>query len=133
MSSKFQRTIYSGFSSLSLSLKERQIKIARSDMNKENKERVNRLGQRMCVGLQQHFLALTKQHFGFWDRATFVFSGIHVLVSVCLKLWLCYQSCRQFILMPSIFLSKTEIPRSNFLIPLLLGILGEPTQALSLV
>lgn len=132
MSSKFQRIICSGFLSLSLFLKERQIKIARSAMNKENKERVNRLGQRMCVSLQQHS-STHKEALWLWDRATFVFSGIHVLVSVCLKLWLCYQSCRQFILMPSIFLSKTEIPRSNFLIPLLLGILGEPTQALSLV
>lgn len=132
MSSKFQRTIYSGFSSLSLSLKERQIKIARSDMNKENKERVNRLGQRMCVSLQQHS-STHKAALWLWDRATFVFSGIHVLVSVCLKLWLCYQSCLRFILTPSIFLREREIPHSNFLIPPLLGILGEPTQALSLV
>lgn len=65
MSSKSQRTIYSGFSSLSLLLKERQIKIARSDMNKENKERVNSLGHRTCVSLEQRFVALTKQRFAF--------------------------------------------------------------------
>lgn len=135
MSSKSQRTIYSGFLGLPLLLKERKIKIAISDMNKENTEKVDSFGYRTCVSLQQHFLALTKQHFGFGVefQAAFVFSGIHVFFSACPKLWLCCQSSLQFMLTSSILLSKREISCPNFLILLLLGILEEPTRTLFIV
>lgn len=109
MSSKSQRIIYSGFLSLSLLLKENQIKTARSDMPRESKEtgRVNSLSHKMCVSIQQYFLILIQQHFGFeiTFKAAFVVLGLYMLVSGRLKLWFCYQFSLQSTLESSIFLS----------------------------
>lgn len=134
MSSKSQRTIYSGFSSLSLLLKERQIKIARSDMNRENKERVNSLGHRTCVSLQQRFVALTKQRFGFGMSSRLLLYSQDPRA--------CFSQPQTLVVLPVFsaahpdiihFLSKREIPCPNFLIPLLLGILEEPAWTLFIV
>lgn len=107
MSSKSQRTIYSGFLGLSLLPKESQIKTARSDMYKGSKEtgRVNSLSHKMCVSIQQHFLILIQQHwdFGIEFKAAFVFLGICVRVSACLKPRLRYRFSLRSTLTSSIF------------------------------
>lgn len=96
--------------SLSLLLKERQIKITRSDMSKENKGSIALAIERCELSTTLSSTHKAAQFgFGIKFQAAFVLSGIHILVSARLEFWLCCQSSLWFVLTSPTFLSKREI------------------------